>query len=233
MASARVLDRYSAILLDMNSTFLFGEDRFGPGQDVAATCRRLGGRLPAERVRSVIDACYRHLAALYSDPAYHDRFPTIADTLCELPEAAGLDDAELLVLEQTFAVHELGRVPPEYAAAVRQLATTHRLALVADVWSQKQPWLDELARVDLLDAFDALVFSSDLGSVKPSPRPFRVAVEALGVDPAECVVIGDSARRDVGGAHAAGLDALWIGCGEAPSGVVGVIGDLVRLTAMA
>lgn len=224
-----VLTPYSAILLDMNNTFLFGEDRFGSEHDYAATCRRLGGRLPAERVRSVIDACYRYLAALYPDPECHDRFPTIADTLRDLPEAAGLSDTELRVLEQSFADHELGRVPQEYAAVVRKLATTHRLALVADIWSQKQPWLDELERVGLLDVFEVLVFSSDLGSVKPSPRPFRVAVAALGVDPAECVVIGDSARRDVGGAHAAGLDAICIGRGKAPAGVVGVVGDLFDL----
>jgi hypothetical protein len=28
-----VLDRYQALLLDLNCTFLFGGDRFGPDQD--------------------------------------------------------------------------------------------------------------------------------------------------------------------------------------------------------
>ena len=39
----RVLDRFKVILLDMNGTFMFGQDRFGPEEDFAATYRRLGG----------------------------------------------------------------------------------------------------------------------------------------------------------------------------------------------
>ncbi|HUY89473.1 MAG TPA: hypothetical protein VMV10_12130 [Pirellulales bacterium] len=37
------LDRFRAILLDMNGTFMFGQDRFGPEGDFAATYRELGG----------------------------------------------------------------------------------------------------------------------------------------------------------------------------------------------
>ena len=31
-----LIDRYAAVLLDMHRTFMFGVDRFGPGEDFAA-----------------------------------------------------------------------------------------------------------------------------------------------------------------------------------------------------
>lgn len=74
-----------------------------------------------------------------------------------------------------------------------------------------------------------MVFSSDHGWVKPSPRLFRIAMERLGAKPQECLVIGDSVRRDVGGARAAGVAAVWIGTGRRPAGAAWVVADLLEL----
>ena len=227
--AADVLDEYPVVLLDMNRTFMFGEDRFGPGEDYAATYRTLGGALPSARVNALVTACHARLGALYPDPAYHDRFPTVADAVRSLPGAEDLGDDDLVRLDRTFALHELGRVPAAHAAALRRLASSHRLALVADVWAQPEPWVRELARAGVLDAFEARVFSSEIGSVKPSPRPFRAAMASLGVGPGDCVMVGDSARRDVGGAAAAGIASVWVGRGEAPAGALAAVGDLVDL----
>lgn len=51
--------------------------------------------------------------------------------------------------------------------------------------------------------FDAVVTSDDVGRRKPDPEPFLYACRALGVAPADTVVIGDSAN-DALGARAAG-----------------------------
>lgn len=64
-----ILDRFSVVLLDMNSTFMFDEDRFGPEHDYAATYRSFGGRLPSGHVRRLVQACYDRLDALYFDTA--------------------------------------------------------------------------------------------------------------------------------------------------------------------
>ena len=215
----------------MNGTFMFGEDRFGPEHDYVATYRHLGGHLSSADVRHLIQTCYSRLDALYPDPSYHDRFPSVAETLRALPGADGLNKTELGRLEQTFATHELGRVPSAYAAALERLASMHRLGLVADVWSEKEPWLGELRRADVLGLFETTVFSSEIGSVKPSPRPFFVAMERLRANPEACVVIGDSARRDIGGAKAAGLPAIWIGRGRPPEEAEGSVRDLLALVA--
>lgn len=55
----RFLDKFPALLLDMNGTFMFGEDRFGAGEDFHATYRSVGGRrLSAAEVTRFIRACY-------------------------------------------------------------------------------------------------------------------------------------------------------------------------------
>ena len=60
--------------------------------------------------------------------------------------------------------------------------------------------------------FDAIVSGSDVENTKPAPDPYRLAVELMGVLPAQCVAIEDSAAG-VESARAAGL--LVIGLGDA------------------
>jgi len=50
-----------------------------------------------------------------------------------------------------------------------------------------------------------MVFSSDSGIVKPSEKPFLTVLEQLGADPEDVLVVGNSPRRDLGGALAAGI----------------------------
>ena len=106
-----ILDRFSVLLLDMNGTFMFGEDRFGPGHDYVATYRSLGGQLPREQVRHVIQECHDRLDKIYPHPAFQNNFPTVKDTLCSIPDTRALSESELIRLERTFAKHDLGRYP--------------------------------------------------------------------------------------------------------------------------
>ena len=48
----RFIDQFSVLLLDMNGTFMFGEDRFGEGEDFYRTYRALGGRRLVSRPSS-------------------------------------------------------------------------------------------------------------------------------------------------------------------------------------
>jgi len=55
--------------------------------------------------------------------------------------------------------------------------------------------------------------------VKPSPKPFENVVSELELQKEECLVIGDSARRDLGGAIAAGIDCILVGGANDPRAV--------------
>lgn len=53
---------------------------------------------------------------------------------------------------------------------------------------------------------------------KPAPAFFRLAVEALGCAAAEAVMVGDDAEADIGGALAAGLEAVPVQTGKYRAG---------------
>src|SRR5207253_356022 len=171
----------------MNGTLMFGGDRFGPDQHYAATYRSLGGsRLAPEVVQAAIPAFYEIMERIYNDPARCDSFPRVLDTLRTLPQAKGLDERELKLLEDVIARHERGQVPDSHAIALRRLARSHPLGFVVTV------------------------FSSDTSSIKPSRKLFDQAVSALPVPRSEIVFVGDNLRCDIGGAAGAGLATVWL-----------------------
>jgi putative hydrolase of the HAD superfamily len=68
----------------------------------------------------------------------------------------------------------------------------------------------KLNQAGLAGCFDAVVISGEVGVGKPSPEVFRLVLDALSVGPEEAVMVGDSWDRDVKGAIAAGMSAVWI-----------------------
>ena len=209
MVPTDVLSSFGGVLLDMNGTFMFGGDRFGPEQDYEATYRAVGGQgLASEVVRRTITACFESLGVIYEDPKRCDSFPSVLEKLREL--APDLPETELNLLERVIAQHELGRVPDAYALRLKRLAATHRVGVVANILSRKGPWLDEFVRAGVLELFATTVFSSDGRSIKPSRKLFDRALDALATPRSEVVFVGDSLRCDIGGAAAAGLATVWI-----------------------
>lgn len=67
-----------------------------------------------------------------------------------------------------------------------------------------------LTRLGLLQYFDSLTFSDEIGYAKPSDRVFQHSLDALGIPPEAAVHVGDDRAADVGGALKAGLRAIWI-----------------------
>ncbi|MDG6257570.1 MAG: HAD family hydrolase [Methanomicrobiaceae archaeon] len=68
----------------------------------------------------------------------------------------------------------------------------------------------ELKYLGLHHHFDVIVFSSDIGVKKPDPRIFRVALDALSLEPEEALFIGDSFEADILGARKVGMQAMFI-----------------------
>lgn len=68
---------------------------------------------------------------------------------------------------------------------------------------------DDLAAAGLDIDWDTISVSVEVGYLKPHPRLFESALEALGVTPAKAMVVGNSLREDVAGAQALGMLAAW------------------------
>src|SRR3989442_127547 len=69
---------------------------------------------------------------------------------------------------------------------------------------------EKLAGTTLGRYFGAIVISCEVGFGKPDRRIFEIALERIGANAHETVMVGDSLARDVAGAHAAGIRAVWI-----------------------
>jgi putative hydrolase of the HAD superfamily len=81
---------------------------------------------------------------------------------------------------------------------------------VANIWSGKDLWEQELERAGVLGLFRSVVFSSDTASVKPSRVLFDQALQPFGAKQSEAVFVGDGLRCDIEGAKATGLATVWI-----------------------
>jgi HAD superfamily hydrolase (TIGR01509 family) len=205
------LDRFRLVVLDMHGTFMFRQDRFGPNEDFAATWARLGApALAPAAVQGLLRALLGEAEWRYDDPAHLDDFPSMAELLAALPEAAALDAARRQAAEVVLAAHEIGRVPDDHAEALRRLAARHRLGLVSNLFSRPAPWLAHFDECALDGVFEHMLFSSETRSIKPSPRLFRRLLETAAVAPADAVYIGDDLARDVAGAQAAGMASVWL-----------------------
>lgn len=123
----------------------------------------------------------------------------------------GIDDTALAAeLAERFGEERRARheVFGDAAGALNRLGESHTLALVTNGAACLQR--EKLAASGLSGHFEAVVVSADLGAAKPDPSVFEAALSKLGVDAEHAVMIGDSIPKDVDGALAAGLGAIWV-----------------------
>lgn len=226
---ARLLDHFSVLLLDMNSTFMFDEDNFGPDEDFHATYRALGGSLLSHHdVQTSIRNCYDTMLGIYRSSEHFDNFPSVAETLRRQDH---IPEPELVLLEKVFARHEQGTVPPAYAELLRRLSRTHQLGIVSNLWSRKEPWLAEFERIGIAGLFACAIFSSDSRSIKPSPVLFKAALQSFSAD-ARILFAGDNMERDIKPAKSLGLATAWLTATETASPYADLVWpDLLRIEA--
>jgi 2-haloacid dehalogenase len=61
--------------------------------------------------------------------------------------------------------------------------------------------------------FDLVMTAEEAGAYKPDPRPYRAALAALRLEPADVLFVAGSAH-DVGGASRVGMDVYWANRGN-------------------
>ena len=88
-------------------------------------------------------------------------------------------------------------------------------------------FVGELDEHGLSELLDVISISCDVGYLKPHPKIFEHALEALDVPAEEAAMVGDSLRADVGGAQALGLTAVWLRRPASAEAVDGVRPDFV------
>ncbi len=98
---------------------------------------------------------------------------------------------------------------PDTLTVLRELKRKgYPLALLSD--AQKVFSREEVRMLGLDGFFDYVLMSTHFGFKKPDPRLFTMACALLGVNPRECVYVGDSPKRDVKGALEAGMKVVLV-----------------------
>jgi putative hydrolase of the HAD superfamily len=82
-----------------------------------------------------------------------------------------------------------------------------RLGVVTNGPTDKQR--RKIEALGLRDRLGTLLISDEIGIAKPDERIFRRAAAELDVAPEECLFIGDNPEKDVRGAAAVGMRAVW------------------------
>ncbi|XP_018898116.1 N-acylneuraminate-9-phosphatase isoform X2 [Bemisia tabaci] len=89
-----------------------------------------------------------------------------------------------------------------------QLRSSYLLVLITNGTSPSQ-W-EKVDRLNLRRYFDGIFVSGDLPWEKPHPSIFFEACQFLGVEPHECIMIGDKMETDILGGVKAGLAATFL-----------------------
>ncbi|GIW24367.1 HAD family hydrolase [Meiothermus sp.] len=108
------------------------------------------------------------------------------------------------------------RLYPRYPEIDRLLKALsgYRLGIVTNGVPDLQR--EKLEGCLLQDRFDAVAVSGELDIGKPEPGIFEQICKELGVEPSECVMVGDNPERDVAGAAGVGMKSVWVERGFKP-----------------
>jgi HAD superfamily hydrolase (TIGR01549 family) len=215
---------YRGVLLDLFGTLItFDASRLPElevdGRRTRTTVGALGALL-AEWVPDTTPAAFWQALLSVSDEMARTR----AYDHVELPsrerfrralERVGCDDTRLLEAAVHLsrahmrAIAEATVLPPAHAALLATLAARFPLAVVSN-FDDTATGYDILVRHGIAPRVQAIVISEALGIRKPHPAVVRAGYRALGLAPAEVLMVGDTFAEDIVGARAAGVDAAWI-----------------------
>nr|GMD22846.1 haloacid dehalogenase-like hydrolase domain-containing protein 3 [Ipomoea batatas] len=124
-------------------------------------------------------------------------------------EATGCnDDSYFEEVYQHYANGDAWRLPAGASDTLSILKDAGvKLAVVSNFDTRLRKLLKDL---DVVDLFDAVIVSAEVGYEKPDVKIFGAALDQICVEKAKAVHVGDDPEADKEGANAAGIDCwLW------------------------
>ena len=135
----------------------------------------------------------------------------LPSTLRVIAQRTGVDPTDEQVREATSLRRKLSRrllkaAPAGTLNALAELRSAGwRIGLVSNITSETQlQWPDS----PLPQYFETTAFSAEVGAAKPEPAIYLAACNGLGVEPADCVFVGDGNDKELPGAAALGMYAI-------------------------
>jgi len=120
------------------------------------------------------------------------------------PSAAQIE-AMLNLKEKVFV--DVIELPDFVIPLLERLKKKYRLAFISN-YPCRTSVIESLKKCQIVDMFDSIVVSGEIGRVKPHSEIFRKSVDELGVTPEVCLYVGDNWLADIQGAKRAGMQAV-------------------------
>lgn len=139
----------------------------------------------------------------------------VCERLGHVPDAPSVQHAAVrrLELERAF-----GEPRPEAVDVLRTLrADGLRVGVISDCSAELPVYWRGLPIAELVDA---TVFSFVTGHRKPAPENYLLCCERLGVEPADCLYVGDGGSDELAGARRVGMRAVHLAVPEESDGLV-------------
>ncbi len=132
-------------------------------------------------------------------------------------------------------VREVTKAPPARIDAMKRIARHHRVGLISNFDDSETGHLI-MRDTGIRELFDAVIISADTGYRKPNPRIFKKILDAMKLEPADILFVGDTPLDDVLGSKGVGMHSAWIRTRgrELPEGIPApdvIISDLAELPA--
>jgi epoxide hydrolase-like predicted phosphatase len=176
-----------AIIFDFGGVLVRTEDPSGRRKWEV----RLG--LPAQELAGIVFGCemsFRAMRGLVPETAVWDW----------LAGRFGLKAAEMREFQRDFWAGD--RLDPVLVQFLRELRPRYRTAILSNAWANARRVFTQKYRLG--EVVDEMIISAEEGAIKPDPRIYRIALERLGVRPAEAVFV-DDVPENVQGARALGV----------------------------
>lgn len=102
--------------------------------------------------------------------------------------------------------------PHVYSTLYSLLKMGIKMGILSDA-PVKEAWL-RLAYLNFHQIIDTVVTFDDTGVRKPDPKPFKLLLKKLNVEPSEALMVGDWVERDVIGAAKVGMKTAYARYGD-------------------
>jgi epoxide hydrolase-like predicted phosphatase len=130
---------------------------------------------------------------------------TLAEIERRTADALDLDDGALLELMNDAWAEYLGSLNRPLADYFRSLHASFRTGILSNSFVGARE--REQDAYGFQDMCDTIVYSHEVGHLKPEPAAYRIVCERLGVAPGEALFL-DDVQANVDGAHAVGMRAI-------------------------
>jgi HAD superfamily hydrolase (TIGR01549 family) len=133
-----------------------------------------------------------------------------ANLEAELTRRGGGPEGNDVARGQRVASRFLAEMSAAFARnrpVLEALGARYRLGVVSNFYGNLEAVCESSGLAGL---FGVMTDSQCVGSEKPEPAIFQVALDALQAKPATTVMVGDSLRRDYEGARRSGMGFIWI-----------------------